>query len=838
MWKKIKKNWFFILIFLAVAGSIILKDMYLPTAVVSIPDTQVAFATDQRILEQTWQPTVKRLSEVSIPYTVEGSFAANLCMRFVSDDGQKLFAQVEEAYQFTDGEQGTLQFPVDVFSVEPGTRYRIQLVYENVEGIGKLLFPAGSNYMGCSIDGAACDLAAAFRFVFVKYSRIFWLVMTFFPFLSFSLLFMTAWRRKWEEVIGLAFLASSLLLYVSGLFGSLEYGIVALYILSVVSIAAAMYLYDRRNMTVSDVLSPAVPVYGLLFLLVILNNRNTWFGAWDEYSHWGTAVKDMYYYNAFPAHMGSTVMLIRYPPFSALIEYFFTYNNGLFSIDLLYIGFQMMLVSCLILLCKAAAKGKVRYLLPAVLIIFTLPVSFFGAVFNDISADPLLAVLLAYVFICYYSEKMSLFNMLRIICGVSALTLTKEAGLALAGLACLVMLLDTCWKGVKEKNIVGKRMAWQFLPFLATGGSFISWQLYLRTALNRTGAGNGAAGINSFADSSDLSVGGILNLFTGNGQEYQYRAVKNFFEELFREDTFALAGFPCSFAGLLVSVLIIALLLSFVDFLTDIRKRLILFGMLSALMGMAYALSLLFLCLFAFPASEAVDPGIERYLGAWAGGVVLALAGLFLLRAAEAKNREDVQKGWKYILVMCGILIIIVPIQDYYTKNRDYQITEDMVYGFDDADEVLRSFADKGERIYFVCNNAENIANYMFRTAVCPVNVSLGEYNLFASEKKYQEMKEYYRAQNEEEIGSPTILSPDIWKERLKQYQYVFLMHPNEVFQESFGELFEDSDTIGDGTFYQVRTDSGELSLHYIGRVGMKWFLEYDSLMISFAIGG
>ncbi len=829
MRKKIKEKCFFVLIFLIVAGSIILKDMYLPTAVVSRPDTQVAFATDQRILEQTWQPTVKRLSEVSIPYTVEGSFAADLCMRFVSDDGQKLFAQVEEAYQFTDGEQGTLQFPVGVFSVEPGTRYRIQLVYENVEGIGKLLFPAGSNYMGCSIDGIACDLAAAFRFVFVKYSRIFWLVMTVFPFLSFSMLFMTAWRRKWEEVIGLAFLSSTLLLYVSGLFGSLEYGIFALYILSAVSIFAAMYLYNRRNMTVSDVISPAVPVYGLLFLLVILNNRNTWFGTWDEYSHWGIAAKDMYYYNAFPAHPGSTVMLTRYPPFSALIEYFFTYNNGLFSIDLIYIGFQMMIISCLILLCKAAARGRVKYLLPAVLIIFTLPVSFFETIFNDICVDSLLAVLLAYVFICYYSEKMSLFNMLRIICGVSALTLTKEAGLAIAGLACLVMLLDTCWRGVKEKNIVGKRIVWQFLPLLATGVSFFSWQLYLRTALNRTNAGNGAAGVNSIVDSSGLSVGGILNLFTGNGQEYQYRAVKNFFEELFSGDTFVLAGIPCSFADLLVLVLIIAFLLSSAGVMADVKKRFLSYGLLSAGMGMVYALFLMFLYLFAFSAVEAVDlAGIERYLGAWIGGVALALAGLFLLGAAEINIGDGQKTVWKYVLVMCGILIIIAPLQDYYIKNRDYQITEDMVYGFDDADEVLRSFADKEDRIYFVCNNAKDIANYMFRTAVCPVNVSLREHNLFASEKKYQEMKEYYKAQNEEEIGSPTILSSETWKERLEQYQYVFLMHPNEVFQESYGDLFGASDTIDDGTFYQVRMNSGKLSLHYIGKIGMKWFLEYD----------
>ena len=56
----------------------------------------------------------------------------------------------------------------------------------------------------------------------------------------------------------------------------------------------------------------------------------------------------------------------------------------------------------------------------------------------------------------------------------------------------------------------------------------------------------------------------------------------------------------------------------------------------------------------------------------------------------------------------------------------------------------------------------------------------------------------------------------------MQNYQYVFIFHPNEVFEESYGSLFENPDTIDDGTFYQVRCIDERVVLEYIGKTGVK----------------
>ncbi len=45
-----------------------------------------------------------------------------------------------------------------------------------------------------------------------------------------------------------------------------------------------------------------------------------------------------------------------------------------------------------------------------------------------------------YVLICYFSEKMSAFNLLRIAGGLFALSTTKDMGMVIAGLITMIML--------------------------------------------------------------------------------------------------------------------------------------------------------------------------------------------------------------------------------------------------------------------------------------------------------------------------------------------------------------------------------------------------------------
>ena len=68
----------------------------------------------------------------------------------------------------------------------------------------------------------------------------------------------------------------------------------------------------------------------------------------------------------------------------------------------------------------------------------------------------------------------------------------------------------------------------------------------------------------------------------------------------------------------------------------------------------------------------------------------------------------------------------------------------------------------------------------------------------------------------------PFIWAAEEWGSTLKTYDYVFVLHPYEIFSEDYGKLFADPDTIDDGTLYRINQDTGEVSLDYIGKVGVK----------------
>lgn len=219
-------------------------------------------------------------------------------------------------------------------------------------------------------------------------------------------------------------------------------------------------------------------VYALLFGLIVLNCKGAWFARWDEYSHWGLAVKDMFFYDSFAKHVNTTVMLPRYVPFATLIEYFFVFAGGIFSQELVYIAYQAAVLNVLIMICGVGRKRRL-YLLPAVVVMVFLPVIFFRDIYNTIYVDSMLAVFMAYVLICYYTEELKGFNLLRVLGGLFALTLTKDMGMVIAGLLTAIMMADRLYHALHRKKKVLISLLCPCACALFVIGVYFSWQIYM-----------------------------------------------------------------------------------------------------------------------------------------------------------------------------------------------------------------------------------------------------------------------------------------------------------------------------------------------------------------------
>jgi len=850
----LKINGLFLLMAMFVLGGFLVRDSRLEASLVSHPDAEVVFSTEEGILEQTWAPYMKNITGLKVPFTAENDFEGTMNVTVFTDNYGQEVGTFELPFRFTKGEQGELVFSGGSLKVDIGSRYRFRFQYAEDSGKGSIRIPSGSGHAGCTIGEKDQGQAVALKILFTKNSRIFWVMITFLPFLLFSLFFCVLWDRRMEETLGFSFILVPLLLFLFGLGGQLEAGIFAVFLLSSLCFVGTVILVNRKKSCLFRLFTPGLAAYGCMAGFLMVFCQNLFRKEYDEYSHWGLAVKDMFYYDAFAKHVGSSVVFKRYPPFSTLIEYFFVYTNGIFSEGLLYVAYLALVLSLLLIALKNCTWKNRGHFLLSLLVVILLPMVFYGH-FYSLYVDFMLMALFAYILLCYFSEKMSLFNALRIMAGLMALTLTKETGVILAGLAVMAMggdLLLSRWRRKEKPGLKGILPVLLSLVLLAV--TFFGWQRYMSIpaketadrsaesaseegetagAPNRDASGDAAsngdsngeesgredpaASLNSTVATSNISAEGLMELLSGNAEEYKYEAIRNFWETLWFGKTYYVGYF--SFSYLVLGMMVVLAGWAAAKKKWGLREadRLPAFGILSLLAAVGYALFLLVAYLFAFPESEVlILASHERYLASCMGGIMVALCGLLVMASHKERLKENI-----WLIVLGAVLLTGVPIEKLIPSNVESYITEDTVYGFDEIEEVARTFADKSESIYIYNNSLtdEKIERILFRNYISPLesdgNVFFASQEAFEKEKRL--FKEEYRFRMQ--LEAPAILSEELWRENMKRHEYVFIKRPGYVFEESYGGLFEDPGTIGERSFYRVVEKDGEPVFRYVGVV-------------------
>lgn len=854
--KAIERNWFFFIMFFCIIVVFARRYAYLSVDIVSHPDSQITFSTQDMTLEQTWQPEVKAISGIQVPYYAENGFSCDVQLKVFSDDYSEVLVEaVKENCIFTEGETGNIAFSFGRTKVIQGERYRIQLSLLNASTEGTLQIASGSNYGGCSISDESVNQAAAIKITFVKYSKLFWLLAVLFPLLSFSLLLMVLTGRKWEEVVCLSVLCEGTILYFFGLFEHLPEGLFTVYVFAILCMAVAIWLYNKKDLSIKDLLSPGLWIYFILFIIIIVTSNGDWLGYRDEMRHWGIAVRDMFYYDSFAKHANTTLILPSYLPFTALMEYAFVYMNGLFSEDILFIAYQTMLLSVLIVLSKPLQKQNGRKLLvPIMVAMICVPVIFFNNISNSIMVDSLLAAIVAYTLICYYSEKMTLFNRARIVVALIALTLIKDMGLVFAGLTALIMFGDVLCMQIKERKLRVKELLYPILYVVMILIVYFSWQIYLNAPIKNVSesvrkdiqtvdtqvvydqtedsyeVGDKASMYvsgESGTDTNIVNIGGIpldglVKVLSGEGEKYQYQITRNFLKELFDGETYTLSLFKVSFFDFLAVIAFFAISLGWFGYWQRDKERMYAFAGLILVAGVCLCTFLQITYWFKFSRYEALElTSIDRYLAPFVCAVVIVI---FFQIYNEMLQKQKASPKINYLIfALSAFFVISMPIEGIITEGKDIEgnTTEEITYGYDMITEILRSVAKRGEKAYYICSNSDGYSEYVFRNSVCPIVSEHENWNIVADQELFEEQYVLYgEAGIDDNVAE--ILSVEQWEEQLWECQYVVVFHADELFTESYGEVFGGDSAIGDGCVYQVTRKDSELSLELIGQTGIK----------------
>lgn len=225
---------------------------------------------------------------------------------------------------------------------------------------------------------------------------------------------------------------------------------------------------------------------------------------------------------------------------------------------------------------------------------------------------------------------------------------------------------------------------------------------------------------------------------------------------------------------------------------------------------------------FSFTMYDALElTSFDRYLAPYICALLITV--LYLVFDG-LQNADQVGIKEKYMVFAISVFLIIsMPVEGVVIEGKDIEgnTTDEITYGHSNLAEILRSVAKRGERAFFICSNSDGYSEYVFRNAICPVISEHANWNIVSSEEISMKQYDLYGEDGIDD-NAANILSCEAWKSELKKCQYLVIFHADELFLQSYSELFKDMAEIEDGSVYQIVDKEEEVSFRLIGKTGIK----------------
>ena len=266
-------------------------------------------------------------------------------------------------------------------------------------------------------------------------------------------------------------------LYVGGIMGMLEYGTVAIAIVifccGIVCVGDS--IRQRKLFRWSEIYITKGTLALLAMICVwlfIIRDRNLL--HWDEFSHWGLVVKNMWALDVMPFTSESAVTFKSYPPGIAMFQYFFVdLARGSFKEYLLYYAYNFMAYSFLMpFYSKIQKKSWLVWLM-----FLFIPLIFRKNYYSILLCEGMLGVMYGAMLghgILRKEAKDKRINSIHIILLSALLPMIKSSGYGMVMICLLVFLL--VW--LKEGNKQYCRLV--FICLAVATVSRMSWNLCLK----------------------------------------------------------------------------------------------------------------------------------------------------------------------------------------------------------------------------------------------------------------------------------------------------------------------------------------------------------------------
>ena len=264
---------------------------------------------------------------------------------------------------------------------------------------------------------------------------------------GYAILFNIFAKKSVSVSIFLAISSIIVLIFTFGLIDFLKYGTYIVFYGGFISLII-MFLFYKKEIFVFATSVPVV-IYTVMSIVYLYLMKDAQLFFWDEYSHWGAFIKEMYYFHHF-YDANSVAAHLRYPPGISVWDYFILLTYGFYSEGSLYFAYFLILFSSVLMMYEKL-QWRQYYWIVTIFASQMILFATYGHWFSCIYVDHIIGAMFAGMLLAYLVDTYTDKELLYFIFPAIAIVLVKEIGLFFVlSFVGLVLLLS--FYNAKHKN--------------------------------------------------------------------------------------------------------------------------------------------------------------------------------------------------------------------------------------------------------------------------------------------------------------------------------------------------------------------------------------------------
>lgn len=618
-----------------------------------------------------------------------------------------------------------------------------------------------------------------------------------FPFLflmGISLTNSIAFKKKFEYVLPVAIMECLIIIYLTGFF-NLLIGFIVCVLLSLISIPLLYYTNKKNSFSLQEYfLTDLFWVFLCVYIFVFIINLGKDFSHWDEYSHWGVMVKELFRLNKY-YYLDESVLEYHkdYPPLAPILEYLWCRICFSFKEQHLYNGKIIFSLSLFFPIISSITKN-IKYknqrlkhflyifLLSAFIITLGILINVGEASFyRTIYVETILTVLYVYgIFILISKETNYQFSFLNIILTISCLLLTKQIAIYFVFMLFLLYLTQNLFS---KKITILKNKIFYLRTIVGFGFPLILWKFWGIAVSANAPAGQ--------FNSSKFNIQRIILFLNGTGERYQYETLKSYLYSLLHVPIMS-KPFSISYAGIIALLIIFFLFIYWLEKDFSHKKQLAIVFSVMLIGALGYIIIMLISYLYGFSVGESTALACYgRYMATMAYPILLIIV-LYLL---ETLIRNHFLSSLQSIsIILITLFVFIIPFS--MIKNELLPGVYYNKYGslFEDDSKIINNMTPENSRLIIISQGDNGSVRNIIAYKTNPRRISTSYYSLG---KPY----------NIDDIYTQNITVEQLIQ-LLKDYDYIYLSDVDKQFIDQYSIIFEPNTSLNNQQLYKISSSS------------------------------